>query len=80
VQAHGLLRTGSCLNTDALVCSDDTEVLKTVLGLADEIQGIRGVNAGALENARYLEGATVMLINIINKIYNAHGSIKVVGI
>ncbi len=79
VPARGLLRPGSRLNTDALVCSDDEEALKTVVQLANEMQGIRGVNAGALENARYLEGATALLINI-NRIYNAHGSIKVVGI
>lgn len=79
VPARGLLRPGSRLNTDALVCSNDEEALKTVMGLADEMQGIRGVNAGALENARYLEGATALLINI-NRIYNAHGSIKITGI
>ncbi len=79
VPARGLLRPGSRLNTDALVCSDDEEALKTVIRLADEMQGIRGVNAGALENARYLEGATALLINI-NRIYKAHGSIKVTGI
>ncbi|MDA0232481.1 MAG: NADPH-dependent F420 reductase [Chloroflexi bacterium] len=79
VPARGLLRPGSRLNTDALVCSDDADALKTVMGLADQMQGIRGVNAGALENARYLEGATALLINI-NRIYKAHGSIKVVGI
>lgn len=79
VPARGLLRPGSRLNTDALICSNDEDALKTVMGLADEMQGIRGVNAGALENARYLEGATALLINI-NRIYNAHGSIKITGI
>lgn len=79
VPARGLARPGSRLNTDALVCSDDTEALKTVMTLADQIQGLRGVNAGALENARYLEGATALLINI-NRIYKAHGSLKVAGI
>jgi NADPH-dependent F420 reductase len=79
VPARGLLRPGSRLNTDALVCSDDAEALKTVIGLADQIPGIRGVNAGPLENARYLEGATALLVSI-NRIYKAHGSIKVMGI
>ncbi len=79
VPARGLLRPGSRLNTDALVCSNDEEALKTVIELADAMQGIRGVNAGALENARYLEGATALLINI-NRIYGAHGSIKIAGI
>lgn len=79
VPARGLMRPGSRLNTDALVCSDDPEALKSVMELAHEMQGLRGINAGLLENARYLEGATALLINI-NRIYGAHGSLKVMGI
>lgn len=79
VPARGLLRPGSRLDADALVCSDDEDALKTVIGLSDQMHGIRGVNAGALENARYLEGATALLVNI-NKVYGAHGSIKITGI
>jgi hypothetical protein len=79
VPARGMARPGARLNTDAMVCSDDAEALKTVIGLADQVPGLRGVNAGALENARYLEGATALLINI-NRIYKAHGSLKVMGI
>ena len=79
VPARGMLRPGSRLNTDTLVCSDDAEALKTVIELADQVPGLRGVNAGALENARYLEGATALLINI-NRIHKAHGSLKVMGI
>ena len=79
VPARGLLRPGARLNTDALVCSDNAEALKTIMELADEVPGLRGVNAGPLENARYLEGVTALLISI-NRIYKAHGSIKVVGI
>jgi NADPH-dependent F420 reductase len=79
VPARGLMRPGSRLNTDALVCSDDPEALQTVVELADAMQGLRGINAGLLENARYLEGATALLINI-NRIYGAHGSLKVMGI
>ena len=47
--------------------------------LAGQIAGARAVDAGGLESARYLEAATALLINI-NKIYKAHGSLKVVGI
>jgi NADPH-dependent F420 reductase len=79
VPARGLARPGARLNTDALICSDDPDALKTIIDLADQVPGLRGVNAGALENARYLEGATALLINI-NRIYKAHGSFKVVGI
>ena len=79
VSARGFLRPGARLNTDALVCSDDADALETIVRLANQVPGLRGVNAGALENARYLEGVTALLINI-NRIYRAHGSIKIVGI
>jgi hypothetical protein len=79
VPARSMQRPGARLNTDTLVCSDDPEALKTIIELADQVPGLRGVNAGALENARYLEGATALLINI-NRIYKAHGSLKVIGI
>ena len=79
VPARELLRPASRLNTDTLVCSDDESARAVVMDLAGEIDGLRAVNAGDLENARYLEGATALLINI-NRIYKAHGSIRVTGI
>ncbi|MEX0762173.1 MAG: NADPH-dependent F420 reductase [Dehalococcoidia bacterium] len=79
VPARGLLRQSSHMDTDALICSDDQAASKLVMDLAGEISGLRGVNAGPLECARYLEGATALLINI-NRIYKAHGSVKIAGI
>lgn len=67
------------MNTDVLICGDDAEAKKTVMELAEQIAGARSVDAGALESARYLEAATALLINI-NRIYRAHGSLKIVGI
>ncbi len=67
------------MDTDVLICGDDTEAKQIVMELAEEIAGARAVDAGSLESARYLEAATALLINI-NRIYRAHGSLKVVGI
>ena len=47
--------------------------------LAEKIKGIRAVNGGGLKNARYIEDFVALLINI-NLTYNAHSSIKIVGI
>ena len=69
----------SSMNTDVLICGDDADAKRAVMELADEIVGARAVDAGELESARYLEAATALLINI-NKIYRAHGSLKIVGI
>ena len=50
-----------------------------MVSLAEKKEGIRAVNGGGLENARYVEGLTVLLINI-NRIYKARSSIKIGGI
>ena len=67
------------MNTDVLICSDDEDAKKTVMEMVGGIAGARPVDAGGLESARYLEAATALLITI-NKIYRAHGSLKIVGI
>ncbi|MCH8101546.1 MAG: NADPH-dependent F420 reductase [Chloroflexi bacterium] len=69
----------SDMNTDVLICSDDEDAKKTVMEMVGGIAGARPVDAGGLESARYLEAATALLITI-NKIYRAHGSLKIVGI
>jgi len=77
--ARDLMRPATRLDTDCLLCSDDPEALSAVSGLVDQMPGLRPVNAGRLENARYLEGMTALLINI-NRIYKAHGSIRIAGL
>lgn len=77
--ARDLLDPKRPLDSDALICSDDADAKREVLRLAELIDGIRAVDAGALESARYLEGAVALLINI-NRIYRTRGSIKIVGI
>ncbi|MBI4219114.1 MAG: NADPH-dependent F420 reductase [Chloroflexi bacterium] len=77
--ARDLLRIGARMETDALICGDEPEAKRTVVALAAKIPGLRPVDAGALECARYLEGATALLVNI-NRIYKAHASIRVQGL
>lgn len=77
--ARDLLRPDRPMNTDALICGDDDEAKRIVIALAGKISGVRPVDAGPLESARYLEAATALLINI-NRIYKAHASIRIAGI
>jgi predicted dinucleotide-binding enzyme len=62
-----------------IVCADDEDAKSMVIGLANAINGIRGVDGGGLQNARYVEDFTAMLLNI-NRIYKAHSTIRIVGI
>ena len=47
--------------------------------LSEKIEGIRGIDGGALENSRYVEDLTALLLNI-NKVYKAHSSIRITGL
>ena len=77
--ASDLLIPGKSIDSDVVVCADDDNARGVVMRLAEKIKGGRAVNGGGLENARYVEDFTALLINI-NRIYKAHTSIRIVGI
>ncbi|MDA0263970.1 MAG: NADPH-dependent F420 reductase [Chloroflexi bacterium] len=79
VSAEELLDPSVTMEGDVIVCSDHADAKKLVLGLADKIQDLRGVDGGSLANAKYVEQITPLLVNI-NRIYKIHASIKIVGV
>lgn len=79
VSAQELLMPDRALDTDIVVFGDDADAKRKVMDLAETIKGARGVDGGGLENARYCEDLTALLLNI-NRIYKAHSMIKIVGI
>ena len=79
VSAEELQETGRHMEGDVVVCSDHADAKRLVMGLADRINHLRGVDGGGLANAKYVEQITPMLVNI-NRIYKAHSTIKIVGI
>ena len=76
--AH-LLDVGHPIDGDVIVCADDPEALRETIGLAELIEGVRGVNGGPLANSRYVEELTALILNI-NRIYKAETHIKLVGL
>ena len=64
---------------DVLVCGDDADAKRVVMGLADEIDGVRGIDGGALSNSRYVEMITSLLINL-NRVHKTETSIRIAGI
>jgi len=64
---------------DVLVCSDDPEATKVVVELAAKIPGIRGIDAGRLENARIIEEITALLIGL-NIRHKGHSGIRITGL
>jgi predicted dinucleotide-binding enzyme len=67
------------IDCDVLVCGRDAEAKQVIIALANQITGVRGVDAGGLSNSRYVEMLTALLINL-NRRHRTQTSIKIVGI
>ncbi len=79
LSATELLAPDRAMEGDVVVCSDHQETKERVMALVGLIKNLRGVDGGGLENARYVEQLTALLLSI-NRIYKAHSSIRIVGV
>jgi NADPH-dependent F420 reductase len=79
IGAHHLRDLDYLLDCDVLVCGDKIADKQIALDLCTDA-GLRGVNAGALQNASVVEGLTSLLvgINIRNKVKSA--GMRITGI
>jgi hypothetical protein len=73
------LADGDQLDEDILVCGDHKADKQRVARLIEEIDGLRAVNAGALETARIVETLTPLLI-AVNARYKSHAGIRITGL
>jgi NADPH-dependent F420 reductase len=64
---------------DVLVCGRDVEAKNVVIGLANQIEGVRGIDAGGPSQSRYVEMMTSLLINL-NRKHKTQSSIRIVGL
>ena len=67
------------IEADVLVCGRDAEAKQVVIGLANEIKGVRGIDAGGPSQSRYVEMMTSLLINL-NRKHKTQSSIRIVGL
>jgi 8-hydroxy-5-deazaflavin:NADPH oxidoreductase len=67
------------IEADVLVCGRDAEAKEVVIGLANQIAGVRGIDAGGPSQSRYVEMLTSLLINL-NRKHKTQSSIRIVGI
>ena len=79
ISARDLLAPDRSIDSDVVVCADDTDAKAIVMELVEKIDALRAVDGGGLENARYVEDFTALLLNI-NRIYKAHSSLRIVGV
>lgn len=64
LSAHRLADLDADLGFDTLVVGDDPSAKDAVMELADEIDGLRAVDAGGTGNAAEVEAVTPLLINV----------------
>lgn len=67
------------VEADVLVCGTDLEAKQVIIGLAGEIAGARGLDAGGPSQSRYVEMLTSLLINL-NRKHKAQTAIRIVGV
>jgi NADPH-dependent F420 reductase len=67
------------IESDVLVCGDDKEAKAEVIALA-QAAGVRGLDAGPLQNAVVVEGLTAMLIGINIRYKAKAAGIRITGI
>lgn len=79
LDAKQLQKVDTPMQGDVVVCGDDKQAKAKVIELAEEINYVRGLDGGSLQNSRYTEQLTVLLISI-NRIYKAHSGIRVTGV
>lgn len=66
------------IDCDVLVCADDEAARQTVIGLVHDL-GLRGLDAGALENAVALEALTPVLL-YLNRKHKSSTGIRITGL
>ena len=66
------------LGFDVIVCSDDEEAKKVVMGLVSDLGNVRPLDGGGVEEAKLVESLTPLLINLAIKNKTRPLSIKFV--
>jgi NADPH-dependent F420 reductase len=79
VSARALARVDHPLDEDVLICGDDAEAKEIVASVAGRVVEGRGVDAGPLRVARWLEPLTVVLLHV-NRRYKVQSGVRVTGL
>jgi len=80
LSAEALARHDQPVDCDALICGDNPEAKAAVSQVAETIPGVHAIDAGPLDNARYLESSAALLIalNLRHKV--KHCGLRITGL
>ena len=74
-----LLNGDAPIDCDVIVCSNDADAAQLTRELAAKIPGVRALDGGPLQNARFVEQITAMLIGM-NIRHKGHAGIRITGL
>jgi hypothetical protein len=77
--AESLLDLDAPVHADVLVTGGDAGAKEVVFALAEQIDGVRAVDAGPLRYSRFVEGLTVLLIGV-NMRHGARTHVRIEGL
>jgi NADPH-dependent F420 reductase len=78
VSSAHLADPGHAVDCDVLVCGDDEAARATAIGLVGDL-GLRGLDAGPLQNAIALEALTPVLLHL-NRRYKTNTGVRITGL
>jgi len=78
VSAVALLKSHLTIEGDVVVCSDVPYARRQVMDMVQSIPDLRAVNGGGLENSKYVEQMTALLLNL-NRIYKCNSNVQFKG-
>jgi NADPH-dependent F420 reductase len=78
--AEALKRLNQPVDCDALICGDNMDAKTTVSQIAEKIPRVRAIDAGPLENARYLESSAALLIALNLRHRVSHSGLRITGL
>ncbi len=79
VSAASLANLDHPLGQDVLICGDSRADKREAAGLIEQIEGLRCIDCGKLENSRTTESMTALLISV-NARYKIHAGIRLSGL
>ena len=79
VSAQVLGELGHELDEDVLITGDSEEAKRRTAEVIDSVPGLRPVDCGRLESARFVESLTPLLISI-NSRHKTHAGVKLTGL
>jgi 8-hydroxy-5-deazaflavin:NADPH oxidoreductase len=80
LSAEALATLDQLIDCDVLICGDNVDAKASVRELAETIPGVRAVDAGPLESARFLESSAALLIALNLRYKVKHSGMRITGL